>query len=767
MKKLAIKTGLLIWAASLLLAGFSVPVQAAGESYRWQDSGKTTIVAEGGIYAQPTTFTESSRNGGAITYTTNADSFSCTDGTSFDADLRITVSLADHQASNSNTPARLAAQTRCGLNPDTSVSITSGNTSGGSAETVNSSVDRDSCDGGVLSWVLCPVFSWITESIEWIENDVIIPFLRVDPLTFDTDNPQHTMWRNARNLANVGFVLVMLMIVFANTVSFQMDYYTIKRSIPRLAVAAIAVQFSYLIVALLIDITNILGEGIGNLVLSPVQGQDQVTITNLIGGLGLAGAVTALFAAAGSVLTGGILIVVLAAFFAVMAVFVTLVFRQVLITFLLIVSPIAILAWVLPNTEGWFKLWKNTLIKTLMMYPILVIFFVSGKIFGAATASGTGGGAMNDSFRSLISVVSTILPLLLVPLAFKFAGSAMTAGGALIGRLLGTTRGMAEQSGWYERLKRRTDERRVGLAAGQPVRFGAGPASFTLGKVGGRAASRLVRGPFSDYGKAAAVRAMLDFNQIRDQKLDMLKKEGTTFTGFEVLSKGEAWARNEIIKARGEGNTARAEDLERTLVEARNRGRLYDSASRAAALKYRADLGVIGNSDLEGVRQWMGAGETGQRIGDANWRSAREGVRKITPHLTFTNLDGSVDNAGLIGWWISQNQSTMSGFTSDAFEKMRDNGTLELMAQTESGRDVLHKLAGGGGPAAGAAQQSIIKSVLNSTPAPAPGAPGVEFAYVDNNGQLRAISRATAQAYKDSGQGARVIKIDKSVADLT
>lgn len=60
----------------------------------------------------------------------------------------------------------------------------------------------------------------------------------------------------------------------------------------------------------------------------------------------------------------------------------TLVLRQIIIVGMVIISPLAFVAYLVPNLEQYFKKWWSSYIKLLMMYPLIVGLFGVGKIAG-------------------------------------------------------------------------------------------------------------------------------------------------------------------------------------------------------------------------------------------------------------------------------------------------------------------------------------------------------------------------------------------------
>jgi len=106
------------------------------------------------------------------------------------------------------------------------------------------------------------------------------------------------------------------------------------------------------------------------------------------------------------------------------AVFVTLQIRIMLIDFLIILSPIALLLWVLPNTDKYFKMWRETLIKLLLMYPIIILLLATSKLFSVII---TGAGDISN-WTKLSAALAPIIALFLIPATFKFASSALMMG---------------------------------------------------------------------------------------------------------------------------------------------------------------------------------------------------------------------------------------------------------------------------------------------------------------------------------------------------
>lgn len=714
---------LIVWLGAVLVLAAPALSLAQGETYYWQSSSRTQIVGSSGVYTQAATFTSAgTASSGNTTYSATLPT-ACPNNRPLN--LQLAIQKGDLSPPSDQTPAGLTS-TGCDAGADASITIYADQAA---AKAATSSAKCTAPSG--LSWILCPVYNWILGSIQKIEQDVIVPFLQVNPIIVgQTSGPGYQIWLQVRNLADVFFIIAFLVIIFANTLSIGLDSYTLKKTLPRLVYAAILVQFSYLLVALGVDITNILGAGLGNLVLAPLAGHTSVHFDAVTGVAGVATGIAAAFAAAGAVMTGSILVILIGAFFTMLAVFLTLVARQILVTFLLIIGPLAIACWILPNTEHLFKLWHKSLTRLLLMYPLIVLLFASGKIFAVVTLAGSGGGAANGSLRSLISVMANIVPLFLIPLTFKYAGSALSGVGNLIGTLNNGAKTKAQGSEFHDRLKTRTQQRRSELAAGQKLKgFGA--------VTGNRLVAQTGRGALnpSGYGSGANVRAMVAFNKSANDWKKRIDEENLSYEGISYLSLGEKWyhqthgdINTKLSAARTASDTAgvalQAEALER-LNRGREQARPYfgNNAARAAAVLKRSEMDVLAPEDRTEIPTYTLQTEAGQFVARQLWERAKEGARKTNVHLAYTDLKGNVDTGELRKYVGRKTSGEWTSYTVDAIKALDTSNILRDLAANTSTRSTLISIMGTqGGPSIGAEQQDIIRRVLQSVP-PDPSRP--------------------------------------------
>ncbi len=304
----------------------------------------------------------------------------------------------------------------------------------------------DDCGGGGLDFILCPVKNLLQSTADTLSS-WLMSILDVNTSGFQNAD---FMAANQRllNLANAFYVLIFLIIIFANSFSIGLDSYALKKMVPRLVAAIILSQFAYLIAGAIVEVGNILGAG--------VQG-----FFSALGASGADGGAAQLTTALASV--GAIFLVISMIVIAIVALIVVLgilALRMAMLYVLVLVAPLAFAAKVLPNTEKLFKTWWTNLIKLVMMYPIIVAI-----VYGSAAI---GSIMKSDGNGTIIQIVGALLPFigfLMVPKAFKWSGGLMAATGGKLGDwAAGKTKGAVKDSwskegGYKDRIDKATGGR--------------------------------------------------------------------------------------------------------------------------------------------------------------------------------------------------------------------------------------------------------------------------------------------------------------------
>lgn len=286
---------------------------------------------------------------------------------------------------------------------------------GGSGDDEEEGKPECKIDG--VGWLVCPIIEFLGNIADDAQEQ-LEKYLKISSSILTERDPGsvYDYWSMVRNYANIAFVIVFLVIVYSQITGTGIDNYGIKRMLPRLVVGVVMVNISFYICALMVDISNLLGasayEFITNL---GGKGSEEVgdwtSKGNLLTTIGAAAIVVASGFFFLSATLGGLVFVVLLA--------VTTVFllgvRQAMVIFLIILSPLAFVAMLLPNTEGLYKKWWKTLQTMLYMYPVI------GLIYGASRLAARILNEQQDKPVSM-QVVSAILmfaPLLIVPNIIK------------------------------------------------------------------------------------------------------------------------------------------------------------------------------------------------------------------------------------------------------------------------------------------------------------------------------------------------------------
>jgi hypothetical protein len=287
-------------------------------------------------------------------------------------------------------------------------------------------------------WIICPVTRTLANAMDFIYG-VISSFLEVRPLQTTQDATLYKAWSYMRNFANVAFVIGFLIIIYSQVTGLGVSAYGIKKVLPRIVIAAILVNISYWLCALAVDVSNILGASFQNIFTelraglsnNPNWSNMQVSWTELTAFL-LSGVGGALFGTwlivSGPTITGAALMLVpvlLSVVLAALVALVVLALRQGLIIILIVVSPLAAVAYLLPNTESYAKKWGNLFQTMLVLFPIFSIIFGGSQLAGLLIIQNA-----NNIIMVILGMAVQVAPLFVTPLIVKFSGS-------LLGRIAG------------------------------------------------------------------------------------------------------------------------------------------------------------------------------------------------------------------------------------------------------------------------------------------------------------------------------------------
>ena len=313
-----------------------------------------------------------------------------------------------------------------------------------------------SCDVQGIGWFICPVSNWLADGIDFMYS-ALQEFLKTKPLeTTNQNSGIYLAWVIMRNISNVAFIVAFLVIIYSQLTSVGISNYGVKKMIPRLVIAAVLVNLSFTICAILLDLSNIAGYafqdafmGIKNTISTVGENTStwtwsEVISTALSNGALAIGAITfttellpmLVPAATLAGLTLLLILLIMAA-------------RQALIIILIIISPLAFVCYLLPGTEKWFKKWRDSFLTMLVFFPAFSVVFGGAQLAGILIIQNATGP--NGAIMHVLGMLVQIIPLAITPLIMKLSGG-------VLGKFAGFVND--KNKGWYDRTKNWSKGRR-------------------------------------------------------------------------------------------------------------------------------------------------------------------------------------------------------------------------------------------------------------------------------------------------------------------
>ena len=344
----------------------------------------------------------------------------------------------------------------------------------------DSTKQESGCDNSTMTgigWFVCPAVNFIAKGMDKIYS-IISGFLEVKTVTNDTNTSIYQLWATVRDIANVAFVIVFMVIVYSQITNLGLSNYSVKNMLPRLIIAAILVNASFWVCAAAVDASNFLGYSIHNMFVSlmdkfsvgsnytgKIPSWQQVATVALSTGAVIGGG---LFVAANTV-SGTIFLLIPILLGVVMSALVALLVlaaRQALITILIIVAPLAFVAYTMPNTEKYFNKWRETLMTMLLLFPIFSVIFSGAQIAGMAIIQSANGNLITI----ILGMAVQVAPIVITPLLIKFSGNLI---GKVAGIVNNPNRGLLDRTkNWSKGM---AQERKNKVLAGQNRYFNRNP----------------------------------------------------------------------------------------------------------------------------------------------------------------------------------------------------------------------------------------------------------------------------------------------------
>jgi hypothetical protein len=245
------------------------------------------------------------------------------------------------------------------------------------------------CGGGFSNWFTCPLIRLLSNSAQAVDN-LVTNTLDIDvKYIFDGVDKAGTQqagyyaaWNSFRVIGTAILVIAGLVMIASQALGFEfLDAYTIRKVLPRMVVAIIGMSLSWPLMRLTVNFFDILGFDIRSIIFWPFR--DFKSSISTSGGI-----LTTLGGAAAIMLMGWTsLTLIFSALLAVLMGYLVLVLREVAIILLIILAPLAIACYVLPNTSRVWNLWRENFIGLLMAFPIIAGLISMGRVFGMVAIS--------------------------------------------------------------------------------------------------------------------------------------------------------------------------------------------------------------------------------------------------------------------------------------------------------------------------------------------------------------------------------------------
>ena len=318
-----------------------------------------------------------------------------------------------------------------------------------------------SCDVQGIGWIICPLSNWLADGIDYMYS-ALQEFLKTKPLeTTNQNSGIYLAWVIMRNISNVAFIVAFLVIIYSQLTSVGISNYGVKKMLPRLVIAAVLVNLSFTICAILLDLSNIAGYafqdafmGIKNTISTVGENTStwtwsEVISTALSNGALAVGAGYAVSLALTTELLPMLVPAATLAGLTLLFILLIMAARQALIIILIIVSPLAFVCYLLPGTEKWFKKWRDSFLTMLVFFPAFAVVFGGAQLAGIIIIQNASGS--NGAIMHILGMLVQIIPLAITPLIMKFSGG-------VLGKFAGFVND--KNKGLYDRSKNWSKDRR-------------------------------------------------------------------------------------------------------------------------------------------------------------------------------------------------------------------------------------------------------------------------------------------------------------------
>lgn len=515
------------------------------------------------------------------------------------------------------------------------------------------------CGGGVLNWIVCPLITAAQGAAQKLDG-LINNELSVDVhQTFNQDF--YNAWSSFRIIATAILLIAGLIMVVSQAMGFELlDAYTIRKTLPRLLVAAIGISLSWPLMIFVVNFFNIFGSDVYGLIIGPFRHVD--AHVNIGVGITTSLLVPLLAGAALFIYGPAALLIIVSGLFGLLIAFFILVVRHIAISAIVILAPLAIACYVLPNTQKVWNIWRENFLGLMMMFPIVMALIGAGHAF-AAVSLHQGGG-----LSQFIGIIAYFIPYFLLPMAFKMATG-----------IIGTVAGMVNDrsKGVFDRMKAarsNSAKQRHQMRMGGQTKFGSSRMG-SLYRRGGMIGTPN-SGALSMTKQGRANFAEAERTHLAHTTAEMLKNDNNRAAGDDTAMYAAYHAKNgnDFVKQ----YMARAQELGQTATEA--------DARAALALTQSSFGSTMGSEAMKSAAfQARAASVTGYTGDDAGITELYKDAADAVNHGLMTTTDAAaaikankarVDQSGIgFGDSLKQIEATrQSGTVTDQqIKKLRQS----------------------------------------------------------------------------------------------
>ena len=525
----------------------------------------------------------------------------------------------------------------------------------GPAVTEESKADESKKDcgdvlgGGLLGWSICPA---INAAIIFADGAWSIFEFLLSNNPLDGSGTYYDSWTKVRDIANAILVVIFLGIVISQVSNIGISNYGIKKMLPRLVIVAVAINISYYLMQVIVDIANITGKSIDSIFsgfesysgLKAANGWsvlfDSILLSaTVFGSVGVTLAAGAVLGWPAIILFLGAMII--PAIIGIIAGLLALQVRSMLIPILAIFSPVALVAWVLPNTQKLFDKWKSMFTGLVFLYPLASIYY--GGLKFAASITLTSGESI--SIQRLMALAALFIGTFMVAVIAIKSNSIM-------GKIVGGIGGFANKLG-VSRLGGFVSNTASDMMSSRRAEFlSKGP--------GGR------KNPFT-IGTHKVMKRFNDNKKLR--QIDQANYEAYADRGFkESLASGEYDSRLRSLEL--PGSKARIQEMTHSLIstEVKNaqisfgnasiqelKSALSDAIKNGDDVKARAAQNILLSSRGPG-----GIDAHNQAISESESYISKDMNTKLRSNIQESNSGVFDKDPGLLKWASGQ-ESTIGG----------------------------------------------------------------------------------------------------------